>query len=79
MIHTPPLEKKSSLEPTIHTATLKVLQDTGVKIMNGDAVELFHCAGATVKATNGQNIVKIPASLPFEDLRPSGKPPDGGL
>ena len=68
MMHTPPCENGSGLESTIHTATLKVLQDTGIKVMNDNAVKLFHSAGAIVKNTDGHNIVKIPSTMVEESL-----------
>ena len=32
-------EKPISLQETIHNATLKILQETGIKVMNENAVE----------------------------------------
>lgn len=58
-----PSEKQISLEETIHNATLKVLQDTGVKVMNEDAVELFQSAGAIVEKMDGNSIVKFPSVM----------------
>ena len=55
-----PRDKKISLEETIHNATLEILQDIGIKVMNEDAVELFQSSGAIVETIDGNSIVKIP-------------------
>ncbi len=44
----------------IHLATLKILEDTGVKIFEPEAVELLRKAGSFIK---DDNIVKIPSFL----------------
>jgi trimethylamine--corrinoid protein Co-methyltransferase len=53
-------EKRISLEETIHNATLEILQNTGIKVMNENAVELFHSSGAIVETFDDHSIVKIP-------------------
>ena len=45
---------------SIHYATLKILQDTGVKVMDEEAMEIFHANGAAVERFEGYAIVKIP-------------------
>ena len=48
---------------SIHYATLQILQDTGIKVMNDKALEVFHGGGATVERHEGFGIVSIPAYL----------------
>jgi trimethylamine--corrinoid protein Co-methyltransferase len=59
----PRREKRISFQETIHNATLEILQNTGIKVMNEDAVELFHSFGGIVERYNGQSIVKIPPHM----------------
>ena len=42
-------EWRLSFKETIHEASLDILHKTGIKVMNTDAVALFHGAGATVE------------------------------
>ena len=48
---------------SIHYATLQILQDTGIKVMHADALEVFHAGGALVERFEGYGIVKIPSYL----------------
>lgn len=48
---------------SIHYATLQILQDTGIKVMNEKALEVFHGGGATVERHEDFGIVSIPAYL----------------
>jgi trimethylamine--corrinoid protein Co-methyltransferase len=48
---------------SIHYATLQILQDTGIKVMNEKALEVFHGGGATVERHEGFGIVSIPPYL----------------
>ena len=48
---------------SIHYATLQILQDTGIKVMSAEALEIFHGGGATVERFEGYGIVKIPSYL----------------
>ena len=56
-------EKRISLQETIHNATLEILQDTGIKVMNENATELFHSSGAIVEIFDDHSIVKIPPHM----------------
>jgi len=47
----------------IHYATLQILQDTGVKVMSEEALEIYHGGGATVDRFKGYGIVKFPSYL----------------
>ncbi len=46
---------------SIHYATLQILQDTGIKIANEEALEIFHGGGASIERFEGYGIVKIPS------------------
>jgi len=46
---------------TIHYATLQIFQDTGIKVMNEEALEIFHGGGCSVERFKGYGIVKIPS------------------
>ncbi len=46
---------------SIHYATLQIFQDTGIKVMNEEALEIFHGGGCNVERFNGYGIVKIPS------------------
>ncbi len=46
---------------SIHYATLQIFQDTGIKVMNEEALEIFHGGGCDVERFNGYGIVKIPS------------------
>jgi trimethylamine--corrinoid protein Co-methyltransferase len=46
---------------TIHYATLQIFQDTGIKVMNEEALEIFHGGGCDVERFKGYGIVKIPS------------------
>ncbi len=48
---------------SIHYATLQILQDTGIKVMNEKALEVFHGGGATIERHEGFGIVSIPPYL----------------
>lgn len=48
---------------SIHYATLQILQDTGIKVMSEEALEVFHGGGAVVERQEGFGIVKIPPYL----------------
>ncbi|MDM8553395.1 trimethylamine methyltransferase family protein [Desulfococcaceae bacterium HSG7] len=45
---------------SIHYATLQTFQDTGVKVMNEEALEIFHGGGCDIERFDGYGIVKIP-------------------
>ncbi|MBC8247389.1 MAG: trimethylamine methyltransferase family protein [Deltaproteobacteria bacterium] len=51
---------------SIHYATLQILQDTGIKVVSEEALEIFHGGGATVERFEGYGIVKIPSYLAEE-------------
>ena len=51
---------------SIHYATLQILQDTGIKVVSAEALEIFHGGGATVERFEGYGIVKIPSYLAEE-------------
>ncbi len=46
---------------SIHYATLQILQNTGVKVMSEQALEVFHGGGCEVERFEGYGIVKIPS------------------
>ena len=46
---------------TIHYATLQIFQDTGIKVMNEEALEIFHGGGCDVERFEDYGIVKIPS------------------
>ena len=46
---------------SIHYATLQILQDTGVKVLNENALEVFHGGACEVERFEGYGIVKIPS------------------
>ncbi len=46
---------------SIHYATLQILQDTGIKVMNAHALEVFHGGGCAVDRFEGYGIVRIPS------------------
>jgi trimethylamine--corrinoid protein Co-methyltransferase len=46
---------------SIHYATLQILQDTGIKVLSENALEIFHGAGCEIERLEGYGIVKIPA------------------
>jgi trimethylamine--corrinoid protein Co-methyltransferase len=48
---------------SIHYSTLQILQDTGIKVMNEEALELFHGGGASIERIEDYGIVKIPSYL----------------
>ncbi len=54
---------------SIHYATLQILGQTGIKVLNEDAMEIFHGAGAFVERFNGYAIVKIPSHVVEESIR----------
>jgi trimethylamine--corrinoid protein Co-methyltransferase len=45
---------------TIHYATLQILQDTGIKVMNEQALAIFRDGGCEVEKFEGYGIVKFP-------------------
>jgi len=53
----------------IHSATLKILSKTGVKVDSSKAVEIFSAAGATVERYHDKVIVKIPPELVDECIK----------
>jgi trimethylamine--corrinoid protein Co-methyltransferase len=61
-------ERQLSFEETIHEATLDILHKTGIKVLNTDAVALFHGAGATVEKFGNHCIVKMSHYLVEEYL-----------
>lgn len=48
---------------SIHYSTLQILQDTGIKVINEKALEIFHDGGASVERIADYGIVKIPSYL----------------
>ncbi|MGD2270817.1 MAG: trimethylamine methyltransferase family protein [Desulfobacterales bacterium] len=46
---------------SIHYSTLQILQDTGIKVMNEEALEIFHGGGASIERFENYGIVKIPS------------------
>ncbi len=48
---------------SIHYATLQLLQNTGIKVMNERAMEVYHGGGAVVERQDGFGIVKLPPHL----------------
>lgn len=56
---------------SIHYATLQTLGQTGIKVMNEKAMEIFHGAGAFVERFDGCAIVKIPSHIIEESIRVS--------
>ena len=48
---------------SIHYSTLQIFQDTGIKVMNEEALEIFHGAGCGIERFNGYGIVKIPSYI----------------
>ena len=46
---------------SIHYATLQIFQDTGIKVMNEEALEIFHGGGCEVERFEDYGIVKIPS------------------
>lgn len=53
----------------LHQATLRVLWNTGIKVEDPPAVDLFEVAGATVERKEGYSLVRLPASLVEESIR----------
>jgi len=56
---------------SIHYATLQILGQTGIKVMNEEAMEIFHGSGAFVQRFDGYAIVKIPSHMVEEAIRVS--------
>ena len=48
---------------SIHYSTLQILQDTGVKVLSEEALEIFHGGGASIERIEDYGIVKIPSYL----------------
>lgn len=48
---------------SLHYATIQILQDTGIKVISEEALEIFHGAGAAVERFGGYGIAKIPSYL----------------
>ena len=48
---------------SIHYATLQILQNTGIKVMNEQALEVYYSGGAVVERHEGYGIVKLPPHL----------------
>ena len=46
---------------SIHYATLQILQDTGIKVLSENALEIFHGGGCEIERFEGYGIVKIPS------------------
>jgi len=53
---------------SIHRATLFTLLHTGIKIMDEEAMEIFHGAGAALERFHDYAIVKIPAHIVEESI-----------
>jgi trimethylamine--corrinoid protein Co-methyltransferase len=43
---------------SIHYATLQILQDTGIKVLSENALEIFHGGGCEIERFEGYGIVK---------------------
>ena len=48
---------------SVHYATLQILQDTGIKVMSEEALEVFDGGGASVERFGEYGIVKFPSYL----------------
>lgn len=48
---------------SIHYATLQILRETGIKVMNERALEVFDAGGASVERFENHGIVKLPPYL----------------
>jgi len=46
---------------SIHYATLQILQDTGIKVLSENALEILHGGGCEIERFEGYGIVKIPS------------------
>jgi len=46
---------------TIHYATFQILQDTGIKVLSENALEIFHGGGCEIERFENYGIVKIPS------------------
>ena len=46
---------------SIHYSTLQILQDTGIKVLSENALELFHGGGCEIERSEEHGIVKIPS------------------
>jgi len=46
---------------SIHYATLQILQNTGIKVMDSEALEVFSGGGCAIEKFNGYGIVRIPS------------------
>lgn len=53
---------------SLHQATLHILWNTGVKVENQEAVDLFRAAGARVEAKGEHHIVHLPAHLVEDNI-----------
>ena len=51
---------------SIHYSTLQILQDTGIKVLSENALEIFHGGGCEVERFEGYGIVKIPSYVAEE-------------
>ncbi|MCP4687650.1 MAG: Trimethylamine methyltransferase MttB [Desulfobacterales bacterium] len=54
---------------SIHSATLDILKETGVKVESEEALEIFHGAGAEIDKIEEGGIVRIPAHVVEECIR----------
>ena len=57
----------------IHGATLQVFQNTGIKVENPEALDIFAAAGASVKRKEKYGIVKIPGYIVEESIQSTPK------
>jgi trimethylamine--corrinoid protein Co-methyltransferase len=46
---------------SIHYATLQILQDTGIKVLSENALDILHGGGCEIERSEGYGIVKIPS------------------
>lgn len=53
----------------IHTATLEVLYEVGIKVESEQAVEIFYSAGAKIEKKKNYHIVKIPSFIIDDCMR----------
>lgn len=54
---------------TIHQSSLKILRETGIKVEDKEAIELFSEAGSKVEAFENYAIVKFPSQIIEDALR----------
>ncbi len=53
----------------LHYATLKILNETGIKVESDEALEIFHGAGANVEHHGGYGIVRLASHIVEDCIR----------